>query len=376
MHWSVAANAQVARLPSIWGVRRKRIGAGRRVIQHSTAPSAERATMKSSDLKELESLFEAARGKGPVGLARALRAYIASDRDTMSQADVEKMVVVVSKYFPLRDEDLWCEDLAGASNYRDLPTYTCATMLFGLDTDVRNSFMRYVDHADLATEVTDLVDAPLIRLRNEIARAWAPSILLKTAVVAVERKTLDRICLSWANVSAAELVVFALRGWNRTSVVRAARSLAHGRLGKVAIGSSVIMHALISYDNEECADIVARVILADTASDVRLDRWIPSARQMLQRHPSCVCRAVTRRLAKMFTSAFNEELANRVCAVISLVGNDHLHCVRTAIKDMRKRTMGICSNATAHFYIGALAILRANRTAAFSAAGKGAPICE
>lgn len=330
--------------------------------------------MKSSDLKELESLFETARGKGPTGLAGALHAFIAADRTTMRKCDVTKVAAVVRKCFPLDNEALWCEDLAGACTVRNLPTYTCATMLFGLDTDVRNSPLRYVDHAKLATGIMDLVDAPLIKLRDEIARAWAPSILLKTVVVAVERKTLDRVCMSWASVSAAELVACALRGWHKNDVLRAARSIAHGGLGKVVIGSSSIMHALISHDTEESADIVVRVILADTATDAHMGRWIPSARWTLQRHPSCVCRAVIRRLAKMFTSDFNEELSHRVCAVISLVGNDHLHCVRTAIKDMRARTMDNCSTDTAHFYIGALAILRANRATASSAAGMD--VCE
>ena len=335
--------------------------------------------MKDSDLEALDEWFGAECGKGPVHLARALRAYIGFDRSAMREGDAATVVALVGKYFPLNDDALWSTglgvDTLGVSER--MPPYTCATLLFGLDIEAPGRAVRYVTQKETSPGTVDaVVDAPLIELRSALAYEWSPTVLLKTLVVALERGTLDRIRSPWSAIATTELVGCALGGWPSHEVLRAAQCIAHGNLGKVVLGGSPIMRALIAHNSEQSTDIVARVILADTTHSDHLARWIPTAMECLMRHPRAVCRAVTRRLAVMSVHHLNDDLADRVNAMITMVDSFHIHCVFAALQDMRLRAPEEHSNSGTVFIINAFAILRANRNKAPCASSRAAPMCS
>lgn len=279
------------------------------------------------------------------GLAGLMRAYVAAceeepNANTPWGLKSQELAAAIGERFPLDDEAIWCADLSGAGD--DLPVYTCATILFGLDSN-RISRICYETLPTTTTPVADGVSVVPVHgvemLRHHLVGMWSPAIVLKTITVAVESGTIDAPCLPWCAImlNAAQARI-TREGYDFTTV-RVARCVVRSDMGAVRLGMHSLMQAFIGRMNPAETSIVSRVILAGNPSDLHLSRWIPLAHKMILHDPDSVCDELVARLDRLMPQIPMGDFRDRVLVMIRLVGPHHSRRIGDALAAFLNRAL-------------------------------------
>lgn len=289
--------------------------------------------------------LHAAAARGAHGLAEVLRQIITAYtggtlRSTWKGLDQE-VVFGIGRHFPLRDVALWCAPL-GDDRDDDQHLYTCAGLLFGLDSKlerrIRYESNVYETSQRVADGISVVVSYRLMSLRYTFVNAWDPAIVLRATTVAIEQGTLPHAGIPLCRCVLTEATMCVGRGLDSELAMRAVHCISRSDWGAIELGHrSTIMRLLVGSTRGRDIRLVMRVFMAGSPDDTHLAQWKDAAHQVAVREPADACEELIKRLNSLVPQIPVGDLLVRICAVIAAITPEYHSRIDTALIALLER---------------------------------------